>query len=208
MSPMSPVLGVAAPRLLLALLCVSGPAAAPPPPSGTPGTPAGPPAPPSDSPLLSLNLGLNFKLKVRSQGAPRPPAPPTAPGAPRSAAPPTLADPGDEQGSAGAPEEPGGSGGPPGRGATTGRPRDKQLELDIAIDLRAGLDPPPGGSGPAVPPTRLLGGPPGRPRPLPGLSELAGRLSAAGECPGPPKPEQPPPGPPKPQQPPPGAPKT
>nr|XP_041569662.1 proline-rich transmembrane protein 4 [Taeniopygia guttata] len=45
---------------------------------------------------------------------------------------------------------------------------------------RRGWTPPPGGSGAAVPPTSLLRGAPGRPRLLPGLSELAGRLSAAG----------------------------
>ncbi|XP_062348562.1 proline-rich transmembrane protein 4 [Cinclus cinclus] len=180
---MSLVGGAAAPRLLLALLWMAGPAAAPRPPSSPPGTPPGPPAPHSESPVLSLNLGLNFKIKVRSQGGPRPPAPPTPPEPPRSAAPPTLPDPGDEQGSAGPPEEAGGWGGPPGRGVTTppqGRPRDKQLELDIAIDLTAGLDSPLAGSGAAVPPTTLLGGPSGRPRFLPGLSKLAGRLSAAG----------------------------
>ncbi|XP_064512884.1 inosine-5'-monophosphate dehydrogenase 1a-like isoform X2 [Pseudopipra pipra] len=183
MSPRSPVAGGAAPRLLLALLCLAPPAAAPPPPSSPPGTAPGPPAPHSDPPVLSLNLGLNFKIKVRSQGGPRPPTPPGAPktpGSPRTPAPPTLPDPGDEQGSATTLEEAGGWGGPPGRGGTTpapGRPRDKQLELDIAIDLTAGLDPP---AGRAVRPTSLLGGPPGAPRLLPGLSELAGRLSAAG----------------------------
>ncbi|XP_068045373.1 proline-rich transmembrane protein 4 [Anomalospiza imberbis] len=78
----------------------------------------------SDSPVLSLNLGLNFKIKVRSQGGPRPPAPPTPPSAPkspappRSAVPPTLPDPGEEQGSAGPPEERGWT---PPRGAR-GRP--------------------------------------------------------------------------------------
>lgn len=216
MSPTSPTgLGVAPLRLLLLalLLCLVPPAAAPPPPSaptglpGPPGTAPGPPAPQSEAPVLSLNLGLNFKIKVRSQGNPRLAAPTAPPGPPYplppgTPVPPTLPPPsgsgwpdaGDEPGSGTPPEEAGGWGGPAGHAgiappASPAGERDKELELDIAIDLTAGLDPEAGPGG-AVPPTSLLRAPAGPRRPIPlipgikaGISELASKLSAAGECP-------------------------
>ncbi|XP_055567948.1 proline-rich transmembrane protein 4 [Falco cherrug] len=209
MSPMG--LG-AAPHLLLALLCLAPLTAAPPPPTaptslpGPLGTALGPPAPRSEAPVLSLNLGLNFKIKVRSQGNPRPAAPsappappyPLPPGTTGTPVPPTLLPSGlgwpdsrDEPGSGVSPEEVGGWGGPPLRASTTppaslAGEQDKELELDIAIDLTAGLEPEVGPGG-AVPPTSLLWAHPSHRRPIPlipgikaGISELASKLSAAG----------------------------
>ncbi|XP_037244179.1 proline-rich transmembrane protein 4 [Falco rusticolus] len=209
MSPMG--LG-AAPHLLLALLCLAPLTAAPPPPTaptslpGPLGTALGPPAPRSEAPVLSLNLGLNFKIKVRSQGNPRPAAPsappappyPLPPGTTGTPVPPTLLPSGlgwpdsrDEPGSGVPPEEVGGWGGPPLRASTTppaslAGEQDKELELDIAIDLTAGLEPEVGPGG-AVPPTSLLWAHPSPRRPIPlipgikaGISELASKLSAAG----------------------------
>ncbi|XP_055663653.1 proline-rich transmembrane protein 4 [Falco peregrinus] len=209
MSPMG--LG-AAPYLLLALLCLAPLTAAPPPPTaptslpGPLGTAPGPPAPRSEAPVLSLNLGLNFKIKVRSQGNPRPAAPsappappyPLPPGTTGTPVPLTLLPSGlgwpdsrDEPGSGVPPEEVGGWGGPPLRASTTppaslAGEQDKELELDIAIDLTAGLEPEVGPGG-AVPPTSLLWAHPSPRRPIPlipgikaGISELASKLSAAG----------------------------
>ncbi|XP_033919199.1 proline-rich transmembrane protein 4 [Melopsittacus undulatus] len=136
-SAMSPVGPGTAPCLLLALLCL-------PPIYG---------APHSDAPpVLSLNLGLNFKLKVRSRGPPRPTSHPQ----PHSLPPLGSGwDPGDEMGSGTPPLEMGGFGGvPPPKGTPTSEEH-KGLELDIAIDLTAGLDPKVGS-----PPTSLLQGPP------------------------------------------------
>lgn len=197
MSPRSPSGLGPAPRLLLTLLCLARHAvtAAPPLPTGLPGPPGtapGPPASPSDPPVLSFNLGLNFKIKVRSQGSP--PNPGTSPAPPGAPALTALGsgwpEPGDEPGSGTPPEETGGWGGratpSPPPAPQTGK-RDKELELDVTIDLTAGLDPKVGAGGAVPPPpTSFLGAPPGPPPPLaliPAISELASKLGVTGECP-------------------------
>lgn len=189
--PLSPDVGTMAPGALLR----------------APGTASALPAR-SEDPVLSLNLGLNFKIKVRSQGSYRPAVPSAEPPPPDPAPPGLWTELPPGSGWLGADDPEDGAGGwdssealeptaqlwaaaravPRGAGLATpagaGRERSKELEFKIDIDLTAGLDQERG-----APPTSLLRqqapGTRWRYPLLPslraGISEIASQLGASGE---------------------------